>query len=508
MRLYLSCGIFCLVVTLAQGDDSCGEAPISLVAVDETIIRQLEMFLPRALYSQFTHYYFGDHIEWERLESFSIAAEVTKEDWLTKNAAFLHAEFLQDVARLSKETIPPFEYDPPFRAFFSVNNRWVSKVALASATSVHTVDQLNIFLNGGMITADGGEHWKYREKKELDIIRGLSKQYEAAQGFINDTLKQKEEMKAMAIMVLEMQTEQAVGCFYNELTKNKGTIYKTFIENVPKKKFVKFTTEMIEELKKLLKSEKTEKILTKWTVVIMNKLKTIDTEKLTSESYLVFLRARSLVLGVDLEKVFEDLDEVYATFWRGVWKTYTGQWPAMVEFISNFYKHTIVSKEFWVRVDTLYHDQVQLIKRFYQERQKSLESNMTDDILPFFRSLLKFMVQMREGKKTFIDDYISELEKVDINKMLSDIATPLAQVLSRHFLSCYTALHGKPDFDLVASAAEDNPLGKAIKELVFTNWPKEEILPKGFDDFVQKLADGIWLIVTSVLGSCTDPLVK
>ena len=118
------------------------------------------------------------------------------------------------------------------------------------------------------------------------------------------------------------------------------------------------------------------------------------------------------------------------------------------------------------------------------------------------------MVQMREGKKTFIDDYISELEKTDLKKILSKISTILAQVLSRHFLSCFTVLHGKPDFDLVVSAAEDNPLGKAIKELVFSDWPKEEILPKGFDEFVQKLVDGIWLIITSVLGSCTDPLVK
>jgi hypothetical protein len=106
----------------------------------------------------------------------------------------------------------------------------------------------------------------------------------------------------------------------------------------------------------------------------------------------------------------------------------------MVEFISDFYKHTIVSKEFWLRVDTLYHDQVQLAKRCCQERQKSLKSNLTDEILPFFRSLLKFMVQIRQGEKTFIDDYITELEKVDLNKILSKIVTNLAQFLSRPYL--------------------------------------------------------------------------
>ena len=48
---------------------------------------------------------------------------------------------------------------------------------------------------------------------------------------------------------------------------------------------------------------------------------------------------------------------------------------------------------------------------------------------------------------------------------------------------------------------------KAIKDLVFVNWPKDEILPKGFEEFVQKLVDGILLIVSSAYGACTDKMV-
>ena len=469
--------------------------------------RQLEGILPRKLYRSFTHYYYGDHIEWETLESFSISQHKDK-DQLVDLASSLNGAFLHWVEEGSKKPIEPFSYRPIFRAPENVNNLWVSEVGLASAFYMLAVDQFNIFLNGGIISEEGGEHRYYQEKKELGFLRELSKQYESAQGFINDTLKEKEVMKSMALMMLDLQTVHSNGCFYDQVAENKGTIYQTFIENVSKEKFLIFTNKIVEELKKLLRSEKTEKIVTNWLKGIQKKLQTIDTEKLTSDSYLVFLRARSLVLGVDLEKVFEDLNEVYAFILKGMWQTQTGQWPAMVEFISNFYKHTFASKQFWERLDTLYQEQVRKTKKFYEDRQKSLDSNMTDDILPAFRSLLEFMVQIREGRKTFVDDYMSDLEKVDLNEILGDHLASLASVLSNNFLSCYTALHGKPDFDLMDKLTEDNTIVKATKELVFTNWPKDEILPKGFEDFVQKLADGILLLVTSVLGACSDNMVR
>ena len=458
------------------------------------------------MYSGFSHYYYGDHIDWEDLHSFNITKDMDKEK-LVEAALKIHDNFLEWVEEESKEPIEPFRFEQIFRAPENVNNLWISEVALASASSVFIGDQLNIFISGGIIKEEGGEVRHYRNKEELTVLKELSKQYEDAFGFINETLKKKEEMKAIVLMVLESQTEQIVSCFYDKLSRSKATPYKTFVANVSKERFLKFTNKMAQELKKLIKSEKTEQIVTKLMSSMKSKLLTIDTDKLTSKAYLVFLRTRSLVLGVDVEKVFEDLNEVHLLISKGIWQTYTGQWPAMVEFITNFFKFTFASEKFWLRVDTLYHQQVDQQKRFYQERQKSLESKMTDDILPFFRSLLEFMVDIREGKRTFIDDFISDLEKIDLNEMLSKHLTYLVDTLSRQYLSCYTALHGKPDFNLLAEAAQENDVAKAIKKLVFADWPKDEILPKGFDDFVEKLEQGILLVVSSSLGSCSRHMI-
>ena len=502
------------------GDTDCGGKTLPLELMDNTIVRyannyyhgsdcfscrQLEMVLPSELYKSFAHYYFGDHIEWEELENYSIAAEV--EDDVEEMASSLHREFLAWVERGSKKPIEPFRYYPFFRSPKNVNNLWVSEVALASIASVLPADQFNIFLNGGILSTEGGEHRYYKDQSAIQFLRDISSHYETAYGYINDTLKQKDEMKAMALMILELDIHPALACFYDQLAEKKTTVYKTLAHNIPREKFLKYADRFLDELKKVLKSEKTEHQVTKWLNGMTNKIKTIDADKLTSDTYLVFLRARSLVLGVDIEKVFEDLNKVYSSIIKGLWLTKTGQWPAMVEFISNFYKHTFASKAFWQRVDVLYQEQVQISKRFYEDRKKSLESNINDEILPFFRALLDFMVQLREGKKTFVDDYLSDLEKVDLNEILAGYLNSLASILSKHFLSCYTALHGKPDFDLLAAAVEENSLVKAIKDLVFVNWPKDEILPKGFEEFVQKLADGILLIVSSAYGACTDNMV-
>jgi len=487
------------------GDAGCGQGNNPLAMLDTTFISHLELVLPRNIYRSFVDYYFGDHIDWKKLESYSIAAEV--EDEVDEIAASAHEGLLRWVERGSRKPIRKFRYEPVFRSPSNVNNLWVSEVTLASVLSVIMADQFNIFLNGGILQEDGGIHRYYRNKKELQFLKDLSQHHETAYGFINDTLKRKDEMKMLALMMLDLNTEEALGCFYDQLAENKGTVYKTFVHNVPKEKFLKYTDKLVDELKKVLKSEKTEQLVKNWVNGMVTKLKTIDTNKLTSDSYLVFLRARSLVLGVDVEQVFEDINKVMGQIMRGIWLTETGQWPAMVEFISNFYKHTFASKEFWQRVDVLYQEQLQISKKFYEDRKKSLESNLTDDILPFFRAFLDFLVQLREGKKTFVDDYMSFLEKVDLNAMIGEYLYSLQYILSKHFLSCYTALWGKPDFDLLAAAAEENSMVKSLKDLVFTNWPKDEILPKGFEEFVQKLADGIMLIVSSSLGACTNPIV-
>merc|ERR1711970_438868 len=480
MRILSVVLLHILVVTLAVGDNGCDTTAIEDNEIVSMVTGTLQGFLPRRISRSFTHYYYGDHIEWDKIQSYNITEHIDIED-LKGHTGRFHDEFLGWVERGSKEPIEPFRFYPIFRAPENVNNLWVSEVALASAMSVFLGDQFNIFLNGGIIKEDGGEFYKYKEKDNL---------------------------KATALMFLEAGiAEKTVGCFYDQLALSPATLHKTFVTHVPKEKFMEYMSTMVKEVVMLLKSEKTEKIVTNVIKAVKSKLETIDIDKLTGHTYLTFLRSRSLVLDVDIEKVFEDLNEVHKLIMKGLWEVHTGQWPAMVKFISNFYKYTIISDHFWFRLDKLYHDLVDHTKNQYEERQKSLNSKMTGDILPFFRSFLEFMVNIREGKRTFIDAFISEMEKMDFNEILERHFTSLTSALSKHFLSCYTALYGKPDFDLLTEFAEENYVVKAIKDLVFADWPKDEIFPKSFDSFVEKFENLVLILMTSSLGSCTSAIV-
>jgi len=518
MRLLSCLLVHILGVTFANGflqeakttkhsDDVCETIAIEDTTGVSMITGTLRGFIPTRISRSFTHFYYGDHVEWDTMQSLNITELIDIEE-VKKAANALQDEFLGWVEEGSQEPIEPFRFSQIFRAPENVNNLWVSELALASVQSTHSMDQFNIFLNGGMIKEDGREHYKYKNKKELDFLRTLSKYYEDADEYINETIKEKDNLKAVAVMILKSGgVEKTVGCYYDQLALSPATIPKTFVANVPKEKFLDYTSKLVEEVVKLLKSEKTEKIVIKVIESIKSKLKTIDIDKLTYHKYLLDLRSRTLVLDVDIEKVFEDLNEVHKLIMEGLWKIHTGQWPAMVKFVNNFFRYTFASEHFWFRVDKLYHNLVDQAKSLYEERQKSLETKMTGDILPFFRSFLEFLINIREGRKTFIDDLISEMEKMDFNEILESYFTSYTKVFSKHFLSCYTALYGKPDFDLLAEFAEENYIAKTIKDLVFADWPKDEIFPKGLDAFVEKFENLVWILMTSTLGSCTKPIV-
>ena len=448
--------------------------------------------------------FFGDDINWERFEKFSFANTLSK-DWV-KIVTFAHERFLQRIEEESKEPIRPFQPDTIFRAPDNVNNLWVSEVALASAYVVHFQDTLNIVLNGGRILSNGGEVRRYKDKKELDFLRQVSSKIEEIEGYVNETLKQKEEYKQTSLMMLSMFNEQQIECVYNAIAQTDRTFYKTIVKLIPKEKFYTFMTEMTKELKLLIKSEKTETLLMKWGKTLQDKMNTIDFDLLTSKDYLIFLKARALVLGVDVHQVFEDLNEVHVQLQKGFWEMRTGQWPELVQFISNLYLNTFVSEEFWKRVDDLYYELLKQYKGLYEERQKKLETSLNDGVLPFFRATLMFMVQIREGKRTVVDESIEEFEKIDLNSIIYHYTSKVTEVLSRQFLSCFTELHGKPDFELWEAAIVENAITKSLKKLVFTNWPKEKIIPKGMETFIEKLANGVLLIFTSVFGSCSRVL--
>ena len=70
---------------------------------------------------------------------------------------------------------------------------------------------------------------------------------------------------------------------------------------------------------------------------------------------------------------------------------------------------------------------------------------------------------------------------------------------TRKFLSCWTRL---PDYDQIKKEVRECPDVEKLKALIFSDWPATEIFPPSFDALAQKVHKTVWLIISSVFGSC------
>ena len=129
---------------------------------------------------------------------------------------------------------------------------------------------------------------------------------------------------------------------------------RVFIKNVEKEKFVLFVNELVETLQKLVMSEKTVGMVQMLYKTLKSKIKSCDYDSLSTEMYSTFIKTRNILLKVDIEALFEHLNEIHFTIAESIWKLKTGQWPELAKFVDNFFRKTYGSRDFWVRLGTLF----------------------------------------------------------------------------------------------------------------------------------------------------------
>ena len=154
------------------------------------------------------------------------------------------------------------------------------------------------------------------------------------------------------VFYLNMISSQA-SCLYDILEARDSSATRVFVKNVEKEKFVLFVTEFVETLKKLVMSEKTVGMVQMFYKTMKSKIKSCDCDSLSVEMYSAFIKMRNLLLKVDIEGLFEHLNEIHFAIAESIWKLKTGQWPELAKFVDNFFRKTYGSREFWVRLGTL-----------------------------------------------------------------------------------------------------------------------------------------------------------
>merc|ERR1711971_1108040 len=232
----------------------------------------LSDMLPREFYSYGLQQFFGDHVDWTSLESFKISDTKLKTELVeTTNEEFDH--FLEWVEEKSQPPVEPYEHVQFFRAPDNVNDLWTSEVSLASDQIVHGIDKLNMILNGGVFSTESHRFWQYSstmEKRQLGMLRQLSEMVNKASG-------------------LEMIIPE-----FLSMARNEG-FQKSFLDEL-----VKFGKDFATETFKAINSLEAEFNLNSVIDAVKKAFNEIDFDQTTSKVFLSFLKARSLVLGINV----------------------------------------------------------------------------------------------------------------------------------------------------------------------------------------------------------------
>ena len=74
--------------------------------------------------------------------------------------------------------------------------------------------------------------------------------------------------------------------------------------------------------------------------------------------------------------------------------------------------------------DVVYHEYVEEMRSVYIERQREFEMLLTDQIIPFFKSLKMTLSRITEGDKEYFDNIFDDMD-FDLHEMNSYLTTML-----------------------------------------------------------------------------------
>merc|ERR1711935_31528 len=452
-------------------------------------------------------YFYGDHVDWDALLAYKISdSSFVRDMGMTSR---LVDELKGMYASRSQPPVEKYKHWTIFRSPKNVNDLMLTEVSLASDQMLHYMDKINIILNGAIISTEMNTHWLYDDKKkQLDLLKGISKGIYMIKDLGNSpymkTIMDKKSQK-MALDYVKKNSAHHVACLYDLLEMRNLTLYKTFMSAVPQDKLDKFINEFTVEAVNLINADGTKLNAEKVLESVNAAVKRTDFDEITSKLFLVFLRARTTVLGVDVSKIFEDLDEVHKMIGQTINDMFEGEWPEMFDFILTFVKHTLTSKKFWLKVDAVNHDQVLAAKESYETREAQLNNWIKTNLRPNLQSLLNYMSMISTQDSQFLKDSKKELDNLDIALIVEGPLKTLTHVVSKYYLSCYTALYGKPDFLQVQEMVENNSVAKLVKDIFTADWSPHSPPPKRLVEFIMKFQDMVLLLFNASWGTYESP---
>lgn len=389
-----------------------------------------------------------------------------------------------------------------------MRNKWNKEVGMASALVVLGADYVNLALNT-ILRTNTSEQWclpihfdgepiktgkYYWEKEQYCLEYSLDDYLRTGTLALQNTVESDQSLNALKF---------AAGCIFDLELGSDMTFRNELVKGLKRDEVLNYVERLWKAVQILSKSPDLKPGLSKLVKAVHERLRAVDWNILSTKMYAMIINSRSRSLEVDIEGLFQALMEFEMTYRKGYWKYSTGQWPSMEKFVENVVK-TIKSDMFWDRLDLLYVNTLNQFKATYDKRKLRLETYM--DLL---RSAIKAMIEKVEYISKTVDETIvdneNKINALEIEEMLKAMVGGPATIATKHFMACYVKNHRlfdiKPDVKMLDSMVSKELTG-ALYDLVFFNWPQDEIIPQGLDRFIETFISSFWLIISSLFGSC------
>ena len=244
---------------------------------------------------------------------------------------------------------------------------WARRLAEGSNYIITQMDQVNVFLNIGNMSAvvgavewDGGfemeREWRQRMQsvdwRGEETIRSLLENiYYPINLHVYAIIPS--YLKSARQMDLDPYIDKIISeasCIYDNAALSEHTFFKIFTSQVQKEKLMNFMNEFAGSIKSILMSDGLDKGIQTFYENVVEESRKLDFNSFTMNEYKFLLEVRTLLLQLDLKAEAKDLDELYKIIQEGYLKIMYGRWPEVETFLDNLLRHTFASRSFWVKL--------------------------------------------------------------------------------------------------------------------------------------------------------------
>jgi len=295
---------------------------------------------------------------------------------------------------------------------------------------------------------------------------------------------------------------ETLNCYYDYMDNANSTFYHAIMKAVRRDVYTSYVQRLVTSLQLLLASPD---LVADGAVNIgqatFNNLQNIDYDDMWVNLYKLLLGIRTDLVKVDVKGFFDQLTEFHKILAEGFWRLMTDRWPSMDKFLDNLIE-TIRTDAFWDELDEIYIDTIHQVHEYYKHREEELKVFIETQLIPAVGAAVEFVEQSSGDVEHGVNAVVKEIEKVQLGRFVEVyIFRPLMERLSRYYVACYSSRYHHPDFDLMEEL-NAKKLTNSLYQLIFSNWPEDEVVPDGTDAFVNRFVDVFWRFVVAIVGTC------